>query len=127
MSGPTTEFEQRVNPKDFLGAVKRVHEIKANAQEYIGQLGQHRASQVKLLGLNNQAFSKFLTLDKTEPVKRLDFYRSLLQYALTAGHFKQVDAFDDLNILLERILDETTDEPEQRGDNVVILNDVANG
>jgi hypothetical protein len=125
MTDQKTEFEQKVNKDDFAKVVDQCHRIKENAQEYVGQLGNYRRNQVERLGLNNQAFSKHLALDKLEPVKRMDFYRSILQYGLARGHFDQLDAFDDFNTVLENILDLGTTEPVTGSDNVHVLNSVA--
>lgn len=121
-TGPQTEFEQRVPDKDFNKVVDECHRIKENAAEYIGQLGNYRRNQAERLGLNNPAFAAHLRLDRMEETKRQDYYRSLIQYGLSRGHFAQVDAFDDLRTLFDRIVAAPS---APQGDNVVVLNDLA--
>lgn len=123
MSEAKTEFEQRVAADDFNKAVQECLRQKSNAAEYVGNFGQIKKLTVERLGAHQKAFADHLRLRLWESSKRREYIRSLLQYELLdpAGPFAQLDAFDDLNIILESILDGAVNPPERATDNVVVL------
>jgi hypothetical protein len=100
-----TEFEERCNPEDFNSAVRRIQDQRQNASEYAGAAGQLTKNEIELKGLNRKAFGWHLQLCKMDSVTRIEVVRNLLQYEHCAGTFDQMDAFDDLGELAQRIVD----------------------
>lgn len=118
------------NAAQFDGAECRrvVDEFKRqrmNASEYAGSAGGVMKGGSERLGVERRALNLAATLDAKEPGKRAAFMRDFLRVAHALGHFDQIDAFDDLVPLLERIGEEcrAREHTLPRGDDAAALND----
>lgn len=100
-----TEAEERLSREDFQRIMKEMTRQGQNVSEYQGQLGQYVKNQVEHYGLNRAALTTVRRTDKMEPAKALETIRATIQYWYLNGDFDQLDAFDDITILLRRILE----------------------
>ena len=99
---------------------------RKNASEYAGSAGAVMKGGCERLGVERRALALAATLDAKDPAKRAAFLRDLLRVAHALGHFQQIDAFDDLTPLLEKIGEEcrTREQTPARADDAATLNDV---
>lgn len=109
-----TEAEERLTREDFQRILKEMTRQGQNVAEYQGQLGQYIKNQIEHFGLNRAALTVVRRTDKMEPAKALETIRASIQYWYLNGDFDQLDAFDDLTILLRRILEANDRNRETR-------------
>jgi hypothetical protein len=99
----STETEQRLTRDSFGRIVAECKRFKELAQDYSGQLGAWIRTNAERYSLNKAALAVFRRGDAMDPAKEADFIRSTIQYWELGGKFDQIDAFDDLRTLIDRI------------------------
>ena len=100
-----SEQVRGIDAKDLRRVVKDILRHKNNASENSGLAGQAVAQAVEQYSLDRKALMTVVGLAKKEPAEAQGTLRNILDLADKYGLFDQVDAFDDLLPILERILE----------------------
>lgn len=106
-----TEVEQRLADDTLRKIVVEATRLKGIASEYVGQRGNYQRNQCERHSLHVRALNLMVQLNGMDTVKRQDFIRAFVQYAVQMGYLDQMDAFDDLATLLRRILERNDSAP----------------
>lgn len=108
-----------VDADQFKKALDEVMRAKANASEYAGFAGHAAKQAIEKYGLDRTGFGFITKIKKMEETKRQSAIKSAVRYALLAGFFDQLDAFDEFAEVLEEILEtirENRNEARPAGD-----------
>ena len=99
--------------KDLRGVIADINRLKDSASEASGLAGKRTQQACEQYGLEKTALTFVSRLDRMEPAKRQGILREVIHYAYKAGHFAEIDAFDDLIDRLEAIVKEARDGEEK--------------
>lgn len=90
--------------KDLKRVVKDIIRHKQNASENAGLAGKATSQAVEQYSLDPKALGIVVGLvKKNDLAKAMGTLRSIVDYADKAGLFDQIDAFDDVHEIFERI------------------------
>ena len=95
---------QKVAKEDIQRVIREATQQKQRASEYQSSVGGFIKGQIERFELDRTAFNWTLRLNNMEPTRKQAVLREFLDYSLKAGHFDQVDMFDDMGGTLEEIL-----------------------
>lgn len=117
---PPAGGHSAITAEDFVQVVKDINRLKDQASEASGLAGKRTQQAVDQHGLEKTALTFTARLDRMEPAKRQGILRALLRYSKLAGHFAEIDMFDDTVDTLREILDDVKENsPEAPGKEVM--------
>lgn len=90
---------------DLKRVVSDIKRHKENASEHSGLAGQAAKQAIDRYKLDRKGLSFVVGLSKRETVEAQASLRATIDYADKLGMFDQVDAFDDLIPIMERIVE----------------------
>lgn len=90
---------------DMQGMLAKFAELKADATEANGRVGELAKNKIELHGLDRKALTMTRQMASMESNKRQATIRAFVKYITLAGFLDQTDAFDDLGTFVAQSLE----------------------